>query len=88
MSDPISRRSFAAVTAGVVLGSATDVPAADEPPKAEPPKPAGGPREAPFERDYPAPKFQPAWKKPQVNRLLVQDFVIYAHSDLPMVKRL
>jgi hypothetical protein len=87
MSEPISRRSFGALAAGAALGSAADLPAADEPPKAEPPKPAG-PREAPFERDYPAPKFQPAWKKPQVNRLLVQDFVIYAHSDLPMVKRL
>src|SRR3954468_18959990 len=86
MSEPISRRSFGALTAGVVLGSAAALPAADDP-KAGPPKPAS-PREAPFERDYPAPKFQPAWKKPQVNRLLVQDFVIYAHSDLPMVKRL
>jgi hypothetical protein len=59
---------------------------ADDKTKANPP--AAGPTEAPFERDYPAPGFKPGWKKPQVNRLLVQDFVIYAHSDLPMTKKL
>jgi hypothetical protein len=80
MSTPISRRSFA--VAGLGLASATTL-AADDKPKA-----AAGPREAPFERDYDAPKFKPSWKNPQINRLLVQDFVIYAHSDLPMVKKL
>jgi hypothetical protein len=80
MSNPISRRSFTAATAGVVLGSAAEVSAADEKPK--------GPVEAPFERDYAAPSFKPSWKKPQINRLLVQDFVIYAHSDLEMTKKL
>jgi hypothetical protein len=44
--------------------------------------------EAPFERDYPVPGFKPGWKKPQINRLLVQDFVIYAHSDLARVRQL
>ena len=39
-------------------------------------------------RDYPAPEFKPSWKKPQINRLLVQDFVIYAHSDRDMVRKL
>ena len=52
---------------------------ADEKPK---------PTEATFVRDYPAPKFLPAWKKPQLNRLLVQDFVIFAHSEFDMVKKL
>jgi hypothetical protein len=47
-----------------------------------------GPREADFERDYDAPSFKPSWKKEQVNRTMAQDFVIYAHSDLPMVKKL
>jgi hypothetical protein len=46
------------------------------------------PSEAPFQRDYTAPGFKPSWKKPQINRLLAQDFVIYAHSELPMVKKL
>ena len=31
---------------------------------------------------------KPSWKRPQLNRLLVQDFVIYAHSDLGLVKKL
>jgi hypothetical protein len=44
--------------------------------------------EASFDRDYPAPGFKPSWKKPQINRLFVQDFVIYAHSELDMVKKL
>lgn len=46
------------------------------------------PTEAPFERDYAPPEFKPSWKKPQINRLLVQDFIIYAHSDLSMTQKL
>jgi hypothetical protein len=76
MSDLLHRREFA----GLVLGTAA-LHAADAP------KPAG-PVEAKFERDYDAPKFKPSWKKEQINRLLVQDFVIFAHMDLPMVKKL
>jgi hypothetical protein len=83
MSEPLSRRDFALAVgaASVVAGGA----AADD--KKEPAKPTG-PTEAEFTRDYDAPKFTPSWKKPQINRLLVQDFVIYAHSDLDMVKKL
>jgi hypothetical protein len=66
-----------------VLGPGADLPAADDKPKAP-----AGPTEAPFTRDYPPPGFKPSWKRPQINRLLVQDFVIYAHSDLDMVKKL
>jgi hypothetical protein len=88
MSDPISRRSFTGLTAGLALSSATDLVAADEKPTDEPPKALVGPTEAPFERDYPPPGFKPSWKKPQVNRLRVQDFVIFAHSDLAMTKKL
>jgi hypothetical protein len=82
MSEPIDRRTFAATcAASVVLGRETL--------GAEPaPPPHTKPTEAPFERDYPAPGFNPAWRKPQINRLLVQDFVIYAHMDLEMVKKL
>ena len=47
-----------------------------------------GPVEAEFERDYDAPGFKPSWSKPQVNRSLAADFVIYAHSDLEMTKKL
>ena len=46
------------------------------------------PTEAAFARDYPAPGFKPGWKKPQLNRTLVADFVIFAHSDLEQVKKL
>ena len=84
MSDPMNRRTFTALTAGFVLGSAADLAAADDPK----PAPAGGPTEAPFSRDYTAPGFKPSWKKQQINRLLVQDFVIFAHSDLDMTKKL
>ena len=81
MSDPLTRRTFTAAAAGLALGATAD--AADEKPKAP-----AGPTEAPFDRDYEAPKFKPSWKRPQVNRQLVQDFVIYAHSDLAMTQQL
>ncbi len=78
MNDPISRREFAGLSAAAALG-----PSAQGGPE-EGPRPV----EASFERDYPAPGFAPSWKKPQLNRLLVQDFVIYAHSDPEMVEKL
>lgn len=40
------------------------------------------------ERDYPAPKFQPKFARPLLGLTLIRDFVIYAHSDLEMVKLL
>lgn len=80
MSDAFDRRAFTTLTAGFVLGAAADLAAAAQP--------GVGPTEAPFERDYPPPGFKPSWKKPQLNRLLVQDFVIFAHSDLDMAKKL
>ncbi len=88
MSDAFTRRTFTTLSAGLVLGSAADLPAADGQAKADPAQTPGGPTEAPFERDYPVPKFKPSWKRPQLNRLLVQDFVIYAHSELDLTKRL
>jgi hypothetical protein len=88
MADPISRRSFAALSAGAVLGSTGEAGAADDKPKLDPPPAATGPSEALFERDYTPPEFKPSWKKPQLNRMLVQDFVIFAHSDLARVKQL
>lgn len=83
MTDPIARRSFTTLGAAFVLGAAASPSSADDAPQAPP-----GPTEALFTRDYPAPKFKPSWKRPQINRLLVQDFVIYAHSDLALVKKL
>jgi hypothetical protein len=81
MSDPIDRRTFTTLTAGFVLGSASELGAAETAPM-----PHAKPVEAPLDRDYPPPGFQPAWRKPQINRLLVQDFVIFAHTDLKMTK--
>jgi hypothetical protein len=75
------RQLPAALGAGVLLTGAV---MADD----KKPEPAKGPTEAAFERDYTAPTFKPSWKKPQVNRLLVQDFVVFAHSDLAMTKKL
>jgi hypothetical protein len=86
MSEPLSRRSFAAVAAGAVLATGEETPAQDKQP-AEPPKDPV-PTEAAFERDYPAPAFKPSWKRPQLNRLLVQDFVVFAHTDPDIVKKL
>jgi len=88
MSDSISRRSFNTLTTGLVLGSAAELASAGDNPKIDPPKAAIGPAEAPFERDYSPPGFKPSWKRAQINRLLVQDFVIYAHSELDMVRKL
>lgn len=91
------------MTAGVMVGgavatgaglssgasaSAADPTFADDRRTAPAPKAASGPVEAAFQRDYSPPSFKPSWKKPQINRLLVQDFVIYAHSELDMVKKL
>ncbi len=82
MSEPISRREFAAVVGAGAVATVSE--------GAEPVKPAevAKPVEAAFARDYDAPKFQPGWKKPQINRVLVQDFVIFGHSELDMVKKL
>jgi len=85
MPEPISRRLFTSLSTGLVVGSATSSASADDKPVA-PAVPH--PIEASFDRDYPAPGFKPSWKKPQINRLFVQDFVIYAHSELDMVKKL
>ena len=77
MPDPISRREFTNLFAGAAFASSVE----GEPDAARP-------VEATFERDYPAPGFAPSWKKPQLNRLIVQDFVIYAHSEPGMAEKL
>jgi hypothetical protein len=84
MSEPVDRRTFAvALSASVVLGAES---VSAEAPVAPMPHPM--PSEAAFTRDYPQPNFPLSWKKPQINRLLVQDFVLFAHMDLEMVKKL
>lgn len=85
MSTPLDRRAFAATFAStVVLGQ--EALSADTPELA--PAPHGVRTEAPFERDYPKPGFNPSWRNPQINKLMLQDFVVFAHMDLPMVQKL
>ena len=63
MNEPFTRRAFAALSTGLLVGAArgalAQTPAAPEPPK--------GPTEAPFARDYDPPKFQPG---PEPNTIL------------------
>jgi len=75
---------FGGAATGLVIGSAGAM-AMDDKAKSDPPK---SPTESAFTRDYPAPGFKPSWKRPQLNRLLVQDWVIYCHSELDMARRL
>lgn len=84
MSDLPDRRAFTALSAGFVLGAASDLTAAPD----VAPMPRAAPTEAPFDFDYPPPNFQPGWRRPQLNRRLVADFVVYAHSDPAMTSRL
>jgi hypothetical protein len=91
-----TRRNFfaksagaAGILSGVALSLRTDHPLfGQEPAPTAPPTPPSTPVEAPFERDYEPPKFKPAWKKEQINRILAQDFIIFAHSDLDMTRKL
>jgi hypothetical protein len=88
VSDLISRRKFTALGATLAGSVLVRQSVAQAPSQGtEPPKNLA-PIEAPFERDYPAPEFKPSWRKPQLNRLMLQDFIIYAHSDLEMTKKL
>lgn len=83
------RKALTYIGGGLTLGglSALNRPAIGQDNSQESNKPKG-PTEAEFERDYKAPGFKPSWSKPQVNRTLAADFVIYAHSDLEMTKKL
>ena len=46
------------------------------------------PVEADFNRDYEPPKFKLKWDKPQINREMATDFILFAHSDLDKTKML
>ncbi len=83
MSETLSRRSFNTLVAGGAFAAAGGLAFGPELKKAPVPV------EKPLLRDYPVPTgFVPPWKKLQLNRTMLQDFVIYAHSDLDMTKRL
>lgn len=80
MNPSFDRRTFG-IAAGAALTSAYSLQAIGQ-------DPPSGPTEATFERDYDPPSFKPSWKKEQINRTMAQDFVIYAHSDLEMTRKL
>ncbi len=86
MSTTFIRRSFTTLSASFVLGNVTNLYSQEG--KSTATVSSSGPTESPFERKYTGPSFKPSWKKQQINRQLAQDFVIFAHSDLAMVKRL
>lgn len=84
-STAMDRRSYSVLMGlGLIAGVSTARAFAQDDSEETPPKP----REDAFERDYEPPSFKPQWKNPQINRQLVSDFVIFAHSDLEMTKRL
>jgi len=91
----LGRRGFVTWASVLAAGAGTVSVRGQEPPAKGVDPPAGtsqagatGPVEAVFERDYEAPKFRPSWKKEQISRLMLQDFVIFAHSELEMVQKL
>lgn len=63
-------------------------PAATTPLAADAPKPPTDSASVPYERDYPPPGYTPKFKRPQLARTLIHDFVLFAHYDLPMVQKL
>jgi len=93
--DGLGRRGFVTWASVLAAGAGTSIVKAQDAPAKPQDAPAGeaqaapaGPTEAAFERDYEAPKFRPSWKKQQLSRLMLQDFVIFAHSELEMVQKL
>ena len=96
MNEQWSRRTFGGVLVAsaaswtcISQGAARAASPQDDKPAPEKKADApAGPVEAPFERDYAPPGFKPSWKKEQINRTMAQDFIIFAHSDLEMTKKL
>lgn len=72
MGDKLTRRAFHATLVGATLAASS----------------AGAAEIDDEGRDYPAPTFKPTLKKPRLGSVFVQDFVIFGHYDLDMVKRL
>ena len=90
MNDRMTRRIFGvsllggALTAGQIVHAQAPQPSVQTPLPVSP-VPVPGQEE---QRDYPAPTFKPKLRKPRLGSTLVQDFVIFAHYDLDMVKKL
>lgn len=77
----VTRRALGAALIGTGMAATAE---AQTP--ADSSKPALTTQEPP--RDYPAPTFKPTLRKPRLGSTLSQDFVIFAHYDPDMVKRL
>lgn len=90
----INRRGFVVASTSLVVGGSSTLwlgnsaSGQEAERKKSPEEKPKGPVEADFERDYEKPKFSPSWKRKILNRTMVQDFVIFAHSDLGMVETL
>lgn len=74
MSEGISRRAFGATLLGSALTTGALAESEGQTPVIEEP------------RDYPKPKFEFKRKKPSLGTQLIQDFVIFAHSEFDNVK--
>ena len=83
MNDRITRRAFSVSLMGSALAAGKIVHAQAQPPVPTPPTPVQEEL-----RDYPAPTFKPKLRKPRLGVTLIQDFVIFAHYDFDMVKKL
>ena len=81
MEDSLSRRAVLATGTAAIVCGATPFATASQ-------SVQSGPVEAEFKRDYNPPEFTPRWRNKQLNRAMVSDFVVFAHSDLEMVKKL
>src|SRR2546423_728630 len=75
MQGSMSRRAFHSAMIGGALAGASALW-------------ASGAQTPDEQRDYPAPTFKPTLRKPKLGGTLTQDFVIFGHYDLDMVKRL
>lgn len=73
MPTDLNRREFVVAAAALAATSTTGASMPDTPPP---------------DRDYPAPKFTPKFAKPLLDLTLARDFVLFAHYDLDMVKKL
>ena len=88
MKSRLTRRTFTTTAAGLVLATPALCHAQESGTQDPQEEEVRGPVEAEFTRDYDAPGFKPSWRNKQINRLMAQDFVIYAHSDLEKVRML
>ena len=85
MGQDMNRRLFGVASAGLVTLGAGRI-LQDQPQEKEMAEPK--PFEADFNRDYEPPKFKLKWDKPQINREMATDYILFAHSSLEKTKML